>query len=291
MRAAWRRLRRNRLGLLGGVLVAIVVFVAVFCPVIAPYDPNDQSAMMDIGANHAPTEAHPLGTDRLGYDVLSRVAYGAPTALAVGLGAMTIATAIGLLVGGIAGYAGGWLDELLMRLTEFVMVLPVFLVILAMVRLFSIIVIGTWLENVPHLNLMTVIALLGAFGWPPIARLVRGEFLRLRQAEFVEAARCIGATASDIVWRHILPNALPPVAVAVALGIGGAVLAEAMISFLGFGDPGSPSWGQLLFFNYEVLKIAPWSSLAPAAAIFITVLGFNLFADGLADALDPRRSK
>jgi ABC-type dipeptide/oligopeptide/nickel transport system permease subunit len=291
MKAIWRRLRRNRIGLLGAVLVGLVVLVAVLCPVIAPYDANDQSAMMGVGANHAPMAGHLLGTDRLGYDVFSRIAYGAPTALAVGLGAMTIATAIGLLVGGIAGYVGGWTDELLMRLTEFFMVLPVFLVVLAVVRLFSIVVVGTWLESVPHLNLMMVIFLLGTFGWPPIARLVRGEFLRLRQAEFVEAARCIGTTGSDIVLRHILPNAMPPLAVAVALGIGGAVLAEAMISVLGFGDPSSPSWGQLLFFNYEVLKIAPWSSLAPAAAIFVTVLGFNLLADGLADALDPRRGK
>jgi len=291
LKAFWRHLRRSRAGLLGVVLVSVVVLVAVCCPVIAPYDPNDQSAMMDVGANHAPTGAHPLGTDRLGYDVFSRIVYGAPTALAVGLGVMAIATSVGLLVGGVAGYAGGWTDELLMRLTEFFMVLPVFLVVLAVVRLFSILVVGSWLESVPHLNLLMVILLLGAFGWPPIARLVRGEFLRLRQAEFVEAARCIGATGADIVLRHILPNIVPSLAVAVALGIGGAVLAEAMISFLGFGDPGSPSWGQLLFFNYEVLKIAPWSSLAPAGAIFVTVLGFNLLADGLADALDPRRGK
>ena len=169
------------------------------------------------------------------------------------------------------------------------MVIPVFLVILAVVRLFGILVVGTWLEQVPHLSLLTIIALLGVFGWPPIARLTRGEFLRLRGAEFVEAARCIGATGPDIVLRHILPNALPAIIVAVARGIGGAVRAEAMISFLGFGDPASVSWGQLLYFNYEELKIAPWSSLAPGAAIFVTVLGFNLLADGLSDAFNPRR--
>jgi ABC-type dipeptide/oligopeptide/nickel transport system permease subunit len=175
-----------------------------------------------------------------------------------------------------------------MRVTELFLVIPVFLVILAVVRLFGVVVVGTPLENIPYLNLMTIIALLGLFGWPPIARLARAEFLRLKQAEFVEAAECIGATRSDILFRHILPNALPSLVVVIALGIGGAILAEAMVSFLGFGDPKAVSWGQLLYFNYESLKVAPWASIAPSAAIFITVLGFNLVADGLTDAFNPR---
>lgn len=289
----WRRglarLWRNPLGMTGAVLVGLVVVTALFGWAVAPYAANDQSAMMGLGANQGPAWAHPFGTDRLGYDVLTRVLYGAPTALAVGLGAMTIATLLGVLVGGVSGYVGGRVDEALMRLTEFFLVVPVFLVILAVVRLFGILVVGTWVERVPHLNLLTIIALLGLFGWPALARLTRAEFLRLRHAEFVEAARGIGATTPDIIVRHILPNALPSLVVAVALGIGGAVLAEAMISFLGFGDPNAVSWGQLIFFNYETLKIAPWSSLAPGAAIFVTVLGFNLLADGLSDAFNPRR--
>jgi ABC-type dipeptide/oligopeptide/nickel transport system permease subunit len=285
----FRRLLRNPAGLIGLVLVGIVVIAALGCPWLAPYDPADQTAIMGVGANAAPTAAHLLGTDRLGYDVLSRVVYGAPTALVVGLGAMVVASVIGILVGGISGYAGGWTDELLMRLTEFFLVIPVFLVILAVVQLFSILVVGTRLESIPHLSLLTVVVLLGVFSWPPIARLTRAEFLRLRGAEFVDAARCIGTRPSDIVLRHILPNAIPAISVVVALGIGGAVLAEAMLSFLGFGDPNAVSWGQLLFFNYEQLKIAPWSSLAPGGAIFITVLGFNLLADGLNDAFNPRR--
>ena len=292
-RSQWRRsllrLRRNPMGMVGVVLVGIVVLTAMTCWFVAPYQPNDQSAMLGFGASKPPAWTHWLGTDRLGYDVLTRVLYGAPTALAVGLGAMTIAGAFGIMVGGLAGYLGGRTDEALMRFTEFFMVVPVFLVILAVVRLFGILVVGTWMERIPHLNLLTIIALLGVFGWPGIARLTRAEFLRLRHAEFVEAARCIGATTPDIIVRHILPNALPSIIVAIALGIGGAVLAEAMISFLGFGDPNAVSWGQLIFFNYETLKIAPWSSLAPGAAIFITVLGFNLLADGLSDAFNPRR--
>lgn len=286
-RQGWFRFRRNRGGMLGLGLVCLVALTALLCW-LAPYDPNDQSAMLHGAARAAPSWAHVLGTDRNGYDVLSRVMYGAPTALAVGIGAMAIAAVIGVIIGGVAGYFGGLVDEALMRFAEFFLVVPVFIVILAVVRLFGIMVVGTRLESIPHLNLMAIIALLGLFGWPPIARMARAEFLRLRHAEFVEAAVCIGTTKRDILLRHILPNALPSLIVLVALGIGGAILAEAMVSFLGFGDPKAVSWGQLLYFNYEALKVAPWASLAPGAAIFLTVLGFNLLADGLTDAFNPR---
>jgi ABC-type dipeptide/oligopeptide/nickel transport system permease subunit len=284
----WHRFRRNKSGMLGLGLVTLVVLLAMACPWIAPYAPNDQSAMLNFGARAAPSLAHPLGTDRNGYDVLSRVLYGAPSALCVGLGAMLIASVIGICVGAVSGYAGGLVDEIIMRCTDLFLVIPVFVVILSMVRLFGIIVVGSPLESIPYLNLMTIILLLGLFAWPPIARLARAEFLRLKQAEFVEAAQCIGATRRDIIFRHILPNALPSLVVLIALGIGGAILAEAMVSFLGFGDPKAVSWGQLLYFNYDSLKVAPWASIAPSTAIFITVLGFNLLADGLTDAFNPR---
>jgi ABC-type dipeptide/oligopeptide/nickel transport system permease subunit len=287
-RQGWYRFRRNRGGMLGLCLVALVVIVAILCPFVAPYAPTDQEAMLRGASRAAPSWAHWLGTDRNGYDVLSRMLYGAPTALAVGLGAMFIASIIGVIIGGISGYAGGLTDELLMRFAEFFMVIPVFIVILAVVRLFGIVVVGTWLESVPHLNLMTIIVLLGCFEWPPIARMARAEFLRLKHAEFVEAAVVIGSTKRSILLRHILPNALPSLIVLVALGIGGAILAETMVSFLGFGDPRAVSWGQSLYFNYESLKVAPWAVLAPGGAIFVTVLGFNLLADGLTDAFNPR---
>jgi ABC-type dipeptide/oligopeptide/nickel transport system permease subunit len=287
-RQAWYRFRRNRAGMLGLILVVLVVITAVVGPFLAPYAADDQSAMLSGAARAAPSAHHWLGTDRLGYDVLTRTIYGAPTALAVGLGAMLIASIVGVLVGAIAGYAGGLVDELLMRGTEFFMVVPVFVIILAVVRLFGIVVVGTWMEAIPDLNLITIIVLLGLFEWPTIARMTRSEFLRLRHAEFVEAAICIGSTKRDILVRHILPNALPPLIVLVALGIGLAILAEAMVSFLGFGDPKTISWGQALSFNYSALQVAPWASLAPGAAIFVTVLGFNLLADGLTDAVNPR---
>ncbi len=275
--------------MIGLVLVSLVVLTAIIGPFVAPYDPNDNSAMLRGASNAAPSARNWLGTDRNGYDVLSRTIYGAPTALAVGLGAMLIASLIGVLVGGIAGYFGGFTDEALMRGAEFFMVVPVFVVILAVVRLFGIIVVGTPLERIPNLNLMTIILLLGLFSWPQIARHdARRIPAAAPHAEFVEAARCIGTTPREILFRHILPNALPPLIVLVALGIGGAILAEAMVSFLGFGDPKSISWGQILFFNYQSLKVAPWACLAPGTAIFVTVLGFNLLADGLTDAFNPR---
>ncbi|HSU04387.1 MAG TPA: ABC transporter permease [Acetobacteraceae bacterium] len=287
-RQGWYRLRRNRTGMLGLGLVVLTFFVALLAPVIAPYAPNDQSAMLHFASQAPPSAAHWLGTDRSGYDVFSRMLYGAPTALMVGLGAMLIASVVGVAIGGIAGYFGGLTDELLMRFTEFFLVIPVFIVILAVVRLFGVVVVGTWLEGIPFLNLGAIIILLGLFGWPPLARLARAEFLRLKQMEFVEAARCIGARPRDILFRHILPNALPSLVVVAALGIGGAILSEAMISFLGFGDPKTVSWGQSLYFNYQVLKVAPWAVLVPGTAIFLTVLGFNLLADGLSDAFNPR---
>ena len=288
LRQGWRRLRRNRTGMLGLLLVVVVVVVAVLAPVIAPYAPNDQSAMLHFGAQAPPSGAHWFGTDRSGYDVLTpnavRRADGA------GGGAGGDAHRLVYRCGGRrhCGYLGGAADELLMRGTEFFLVIPVFIVILAVVRLFGVVVIGTPSGRRTVLNLGAIIVLLGLFGWPPLARLARAEFLRLKQMEFVEAARCIGARPRDIIFRHILPNALPSLVVVAALGIGGAILAEAMISFLGFGDPKTVSWGQSLYFNYQVLKVAPWAVLAPGLAIFLTVLGFNLLADGLSDAFNPR---
>ena len=284
----WQRFKRNKTGIVGLLLVCIVLFVAGFCPLIAPYDPNDQSAMLEFRSKSPPSWKNLMGTDRMGYDVASRVIYGAPTALIVGLGSTLIATIIGIILGGFSGYIGGMADEFLMRFTEFFLVIPIFIVILVMVRIFGVVVIGTWLESIPYLNLTTIILILGVFGWPPIARIARAEFLRLKEAEFVEAARCIGAGRMSIIFRHILPNAMPSLVVIIALGIGGAILLEAMISFLGFGDPKAISWGQLLYFNYEFMKIAPWAAIAPGTAIFITVLGFNLLADGLTDAFNPR---
>ncbi len=250
------------MGFAGVVLVGLVVLVAVLAPLIAPYDPNDQSAMMSFGANAAPAL---VASVRHGPAWLRRVQPRGPMARPRrwrwGIGAMAIATVIGVTVGGISGYAGGWLDEVLMRTTEFFLVIPVFLVILAVVRLFGILVVGTWLEQVPHLNLMTIIA---------AARRVRLAADRPVDARGIPAAAAGGirrgrpaasaAATGTSCCGTCCRMRCHPIIVVVALGVGGAVLAEAMISFLGFGDPNAVSWGQLLFFNYETLKIAPWSS-------------------------------
>jgi ABC-type dipeptide/oligopeptide/nickel transport system permease subunit len=284
----WQRFKRNKNGVLGLILVCCVLFFAVCGPFIAPYEPNDQSAIMEFRSKSPPSIKNLLGTDRMGYDVASRVIYGARTALAVGVVSMLIASVIGIIIGGLSAYIGGIADELLMRFTEFFLVIPVFIVILVMVRIFGIVVIGSVFEKIPYLNLSIIILILGIFGWPIIARIARAEFLTLKEMEYVEAAKCSGASPMSIVFRHILPNAMPPLVAMIALGVGGSILMEAMISFLGFGDPKAISWGQLLYFNYEILKIAPWASIAPGTAIFITVLGFNLLADGLTDAFNPR---
>ena len=285
---AWQRFRRNKTGIFGLTLVLVILFFGLVGPMISPYAPDDQSAMLEFRSKAPPSWKNLLGTDRMGYDVASRVIYGARTALFVGLGSMVVASIFGILMGGFSGFVGGMADELLMRFTEFFLVIPVFVVILVMVRIFGIVVVGTPLESIPHLNLIAIVLILGIFGWPPIARIGRAEFLRLKEMEFVEAARCLGAGRMNIIFRHILPNALPSLVVIIALGVGQSILLEAMISFLGFGDPKSVSWGQLLYFNYEHLKISPWASIAPGMAIFITVLGFNLLADGMTDAFNPR---
>jgi len=287
-RLGWQRFKRNKTGILGLSLVSVVFFFGIFGPSLAPYAPDDQTAMLEYRSKSPPSWKNLLGTDRMGYDIASRVMYGARTALLVGVGSMLVASIFGILIGGFSGFAGGMSDELLMRFTEFFLVIPVFVVILVMVRIFGIAVVGTVFEKIPYLNLSCIVIILGVFGWPPIARIGRAEFLKLKEMEFVEAARCLGAGRMNIIFRHILPNALPSLIVIIALGVGQSILLEAMISFLGFGDPKAISWGQLLFFNYEFLKIAPWASIAPGMGIFIAVLGFNLLADGLTDAFNPR---
>ncbi len=286
-----RCLENSTTGLVGFLFVAFTVLVALLGPWLTPYVMNDQSAMYTIGTNTWPSASHLLGTDRQGYDVLTQLIYGARTALIVGLGAVVVAAFIGIVVGSIAGYRGGWVDELLMRVTDFFLVIPIFIVILALVRILTKSITGTSFEGLPYFNLLVIIAIIGLFGWAPIARMTRAEFLRIRNLEYVAAARCAGLPERRIIFQEILPNAMPSVVVLVALEVGAAILIEAMISFLGFGDPASPSWGQMLHVNYQSLRIYPIASLAPGMMIFITVMGFNLLADGLADAANPRGTK
>ncbi|MGK7345748.1 MAG: ABC transporter permease [Candidatus Nitrospinota bacterium M3_3B_026] len=267
------KFRMNTLAILGAAIVALLFVVAVFAPVIAPHDP----AKIDTSRLFLPPSLeHPCGTDDLGRDVFSRMVYGARISLSVGFVAVGIATLIGLVIGAVAGYFGGWLDEIMMRFTELMMTIPTFFLILAVIAMLE-----------PSIyNIMIVI---GATGWMGVARLVRAEFLSLKRREFVAAAEAIGATDFMIIMKHILPNAISPVLVSATLGVAGAILTESALSFLGIGvQPPTPSWGNILTLGKDNIEFAWWLSVFPGLAILVTVMGYNLLGEGIRDAMDPR---
>jgi peptide/nickel transport system permease protein len=273
VRAFWRALRRNRLALVGGVVVVGLAALAILAPAIAPWDPNrpDVKKILD-----APSGVHPLGTDQLGRDVLSRMFYGARVSLAVGFVSVGIASLIGIVLGATAGYNGGVVDATIMRLVDLMLVFP---------RLFLLLAVLAFLRP----SIWTIMAVIGLTGWMGVARLVRAEFLALKEREFVVWSESIGASAFRIVWRHILPNAMAPVLVAMTLGIPAAILTESGLSFLGLGvQPPHASWGNILNEGKDAIEIGWWLSVYPGLAILVTVLSYNLFGEGIRDALDPR---
>jgi len=286
----WRRFKKNRTALVGAVILLIILFMAVSAPFLTftgvlP-DPNNTIYLIDPpelggGSRALPSIFHPLGTDKLGRDVLSRIFWGAQTALIVGIVAMLISTLIAFAVGGLSGYFGGRVDAVLMMLTDVFLVMPVFLIMLLMIKILTVIVVSGF-------GLWVVISVLGIFGWPQMARMIRAEFYKLKTLDYVEAARELGVSNRRIMLRHILPNALGPIIVVFTLGIAGNILSEAGLSFLGFGDPSVPSWGWMINMALEIVSVQPRLVLYPAFMIFFTVLAFNLMGDGLADALDPR---
>ena len=262
-----------RRDVLGTLLLALLAIAAVGARWLAPYDPVAQ----DLAANLAPPNAeHPLGRDKLGRDILSRVVYGARVSLAVGVVTVTVAVAIGLLVGAVAGWAGGWIDEALMRIVDVLLAFPGLLLAIALTA-----VLGPSLRN--------VVVALCAIGWTGYARLVRGEIRRLREREFVEAARALGTPSRRIVWRHLLPLVAAPVLVQATFGMAGAIVAEASLSFLGLGaQPPTASWGAMLNDGRAFVLIAPHLTIFPGLAIMVTVLALNFLGDGLRDRLDVR---
>lgn len=276
-RRAWRSFGRHRLAITGLVVLAILVAGALLAPLISPYDP----LAIDLRArNQPPSPAHWLGTDGNGRDILSRVLYGGRVSLAVGLAAVAIATAVGVLVGSVAGYFGGVADMLLMRLTDVVMALPLLVVVIAMV-------------TITGPGVVSSVVAIGLLSWPSMARLVRAQFLKLRAVEFTEAARCLGLPPGRIIRRHLLPNAIDPVVVAVTFALSEAILLEAALSFLGLGvQIPTPSWGNMLrdAQTISVLEQQPWIWLPPGLLIMVAVLAINFVGDGLRDALDPRGS-
>lgn len=269
----WRRFRRHKLAVVSLVLLIIFYSMAILAPLLAPY-PYDKVDMP--GQLQAPSAQHILGTDNLGRDLYSRVLWGGRISLSVGFVAAGFSVVIGTVVGALAGYFGGWVDNVLMRITEVVIAFPVFFLLITIVAV------------LPR-SIFNIMLIIGLTSWPGLARMVRAQFLTLREREFTLASRALGATDVRVIFRHILPNAAAPIIVSATLRIGNAILSETALSFLGFGAPPPfPSWGSVLSSGKEFLRDAPWISTAPGLLIFLTVLAFNFVGDGLRDALDPK---
>ncbi len=281
----WRRFRRHRLAVLGGVVLAVMVLGVLVGPFVyrVPIDEIDFKAKL-----RGPSRAHPLGTDDLGQDLLARMLYGGRISLAVGVAAMLIAITAGTVIGALSGQLGGAIDNVLMRITDLFISLPQLPLLLLIVYLFR-----DFLKRAfgPEAGVfILIVVVIGGLRWMPVARLVRAQFLSLREKEFVEAARGLGVPTFRQVVRHILPNAIGPVIVAASLDVAAAIIAESSLSFLGLGfPPDIPTWGRILFDAKDNLDFAPHWAIFPGTAIFLTVLSINFIGDGLRDALDPRK--
>ncbi|MCC9077271.1 ABC transporter permease [Litorilinea aerophila] len=271
---AWRRFSANRIAILGLVLVGILCLIALFADQLAPYDPLESMRGM---RGVSPSWEHPFGFDHLGRDLFSRVIYGARVALLVGLASTVLSVTIGVLIGAVAGFFGGWVDTVLSRLIDTLMAFPIIALLIVLAA-----VIGP--------SLPTTIIVIGATVWARYARVVRADVLSLREQDFVVAARALGVGNGRIIFRHLLPNVLGPIIVLASLGVGSIIILEAALSFLGLGvRPPTPSWGGTLADGRAYILRYPHISLFPGLMIVITVLAFNFIGDGLRDALDPRQ--
>jgi peptide/nickel transport system permease protein len=268
----WGRLRRNRLAVFGAVIVVGMFILALIAPLVA----RDPGAIDIAHRLQSPSWAYPMGTDDLGRDVLARILYGARISLLVGFVAVGIASFIGVILGALAGYYGRWVDGVIMRFVDLMLCFPTFFLILAVIA---------FLEP----SIWNIMIIIGLTSWMGVARLVRADFLSLRERDFVHAAKALGAADTRVIFRHVLPNALSPVLVSATLGVAGAILTESALSFLGIGvQPPTPSWGNMLIAGKQTLGTAWWLSAFPGLAILITVLGYNLLGEGIRDAFDPR---
>ncbi len=269
----FKRFKRNKLAVGGSIITLILFLVALLAPLISTYDSNqiDVANILTL-----PNKSHHLGTDELGRDVLSRMIWGSRISLLVGFVAVSILTVIGVILGSLAGYYGGFVDKIIICLVDIMLCFPTFFLILAVIAFIN-----------P--SIWAIMVVIGLTNWMGVARLVRAEFLSLKQREFVLAAKALGASNLRVIFNHILPNALAPVLVSATLGIAGAILTESALSFLGIGvQPPTPSWGNMLALGKDNIEVAWWLSLYPGLAILITVLGYNLLGEGIRDALDPR---
>ncbi len=272
--AIWRRFRRHKLALFGMVMIIVLVGVCALAPVIAPYDPLAQDLA---NRNQGPNAAHWFGTDELGRDILTRILYAGQISLMIGFSVAILAELIGVTIGVIAGYFGGAIDNGLMRLVDLIITLPALPILLLLATIFA-------SGGVPML-----IFILAVLGWTTASRVVRGVVLSLRNQEFTEAARALGISTPEIMVRHMIPNAIAPIIVGMTLAVGGAIVTESALSFLGFGVRlPTATWGNMLQNAQSDMFLAPWKAILPGAFIFLTSLSFNFMGDGLRDALDPR---
>ncbi|WP_028840820.1 ABC transporter permease [Thermodesulfobacterium hveragerdense] len=271
-----KELLKNRLGTASLIIILFLAILAVFAPYIAPYDP------LEINVDHIlqpPSLAHPLGTDLLGRDVLSRMIYASRISLEVSLVAVGLSLVIGVVLGAIAGYFGGWVDLIICRFIDIMLCFPTIFLVLAMVA---------YLEP----SIVTIMVVIGATSWMGLARLVRAEILSLKERDFVLIAKTYGASSLRILFKHLIPNALPPILVSASLGLGQAILIESALSFLGIGvQPPTPSWGNMLIDGKETLEVAWWLSFYPGMAILITVLAFTIIGETLQEILNPKRKE
>jgi peptide/nickel transport system permease protein len=286
-RIVWRRFRRHRMAMAGAILLILMILYTLggtlfFTEADANF--NDTTKMLQ-----PPSLEHPFGTDTVGRDILARTIYGGQISLMIGLSAVIVETVVGVLVGALAGYYGGWIDSLLMRFTEAMFTVPQLFLLLVMARFFS--------GKVPELQLLgrtfsgsvvVIVGIIGLTSWMYLARIVRADFLSLKEREFIHAAHVIGTPNLAVIVRHILPNTMAPIIVSATLSVASAILSEAYISFLGLGvQPPTATWGNMLDRAYNYVESAPWMWVFPGSLIVLTVLGINFLGDGLRDALDP----
>ena len=272
----WEMFYKNKLMLTGSGIVLLFFLLSLLAPWLAPYD-FGKIDLTNVLAS--PSASHLFGTDQLGRDVLSRMIWGARISLKVGFAATGVAIIIGTILGAVSGYYGGWIDAAIMRFVDIMLCFPTFFLILAVIA---------FLEP----SIWNIMIIIGLTGWMGVTRLVRADFITLKERDFVQAARAIGASDLRIIFLHILPNAMASILVAATLGIAGAILTESALSFLGIGvQPPTPSWGNILTAGKDNIDIAWWLSLYPGLAILITVVGYNLLGEGIRDALDPRLKK
>ncbi len=285
---AWRRFRRHKLALISAVVLLLIVALAVFAPLLTKFTPTQSGTGTPL---KGPTGAHLMGTDQIGRDVWTQVLYGGRVSLLVGVAVALISTAFGAVVGALAGYYGRWVDNLLMRVTDLFLAIPLLVILIIGSRLPER---QHWAETLmgPGKSIRAVVTILTLFFWMPVARIVRGLVLSLKEKEFVEAARASGASDFRLIALHLLPNCTGQIVVNTTLSVAAAILTESALSFLGFGvDPVvTPTWGNLLNAGNDFQAIAPWMIWFPGLAIVLTVLCVNFLGDGLRDALDPKQA-